>query len=330
MHYHLHQQLKQIYYYNNQYLHFKVVIMILFHLLLVILQLNIICLHHLRKKYFNDTTYTYNDLKDTLTNGKALYFPQTGNEVITNKILSYHSITQESTGVWSSYSDVLADIYTYWLFICPTINVIKNVKSNIRNNVYLYQFDIADPIMNQFLSAPDCPKCWTRACHAADLNYVFLQPVLIDGMEGINNKSVEVGEQLQIFWTNYAKSLDPNQPIGSNDIWSNIGNDNNYINFIDFTGNGWTDNWIKTETSIDTNIQNICNFYDLVGYSGVYPTLSPTKSPTQTDSTQTTTQIATQIATLTQTVEVGSASIKSYVFSSVFVFITACLIFPTL
>eukprot|EP01084_Bolivina_argentea_P072227 131183_1 len=138
-------------------------------------------------------------------------------------------------------------------------------KAQNVDNVYYYSFDVVDPFQNSIAAAPISAACVTRSCHTIELWYLWLPPFFVNNGLIVPNTFV-IGQEMQTFWSNWAKNLDPNNV--NDDTWpvySNTGNSKK--EFLSFQGVANID--YVTDSFHDDEEE--CQFWDTMGYAGTYP-----------------------------------------------------------
>ena len=117
-------------------------------------------------------------------------------------ILQYYDVTQTHSGHTGSYNTDFAQIWTD-LWRCQDRYQLKLLGDNITNNVYYYNFDVLDQD-----GWTGSPLCLNRTCHGTDVPYLIMP-----FKQYADNYSIDVGEEMQILWSNFAKTLSPNRLI---------------------------------------------------------------------------------------------------------------------
>ena len=195
-------------------------------------------------------------------------------------ILNYYNVTA-SHSITGDYRYDQAHIVTDW-WRCSVRYQLDELGDNT-DNIYYYNFDVVNRIMNQYAFWPTNPECWDVACHFVETFYLFTIDAVIGGSEAFSqNTTIFIGEEMQRLWSNFAKTLNPNDAGDGEDlinIWKEYTNDQGMDNFLDIIA---YDKFKMVST--DNDISDICEFWNQVGYAGVYsdptPTESPTKKPT--------------------------------------------------
>lgn len=144
-------------------------------------------------------------------------------------------------------SQVMAD----YLFTCPTRNVTQNLIERGNNQTYLYVFDHATVAKGSWGNATYCEG---HVCHAAELGYVFQNRIV----GNITRDEAILSELMEIYWTNFAYTMDPNKGLGSPSLpWPQ------------YNPNGSTILHFKTPQSHVTSQfrHDQCKFWDNFGYN---------------------------------------------------------------
>ncbi|XP_029633054.1 acetylcholinesterase [Octopus sinensis] len=101
----------------------------------------------------------------------------------------------------------LDQLVTDYNFLCQ-VNQLAEAYSNAGEKVYYYYF-------TQIPSQSPWPK-WVGAYHAAEIEYIFGSPV--DRSKNFLDNEVELSKKMMRFWTNYAKTGDPNKNWGEQNL----------------------------------------------------------------------------------------------------------------
>lgn len=147
--------------------------------------------------------------------------------------------------------DTMVKLSTDLVFACSTRNATRNILKKM-DSTYLYVWDHA-------FSFPGWGPiffCEGRVCHGSEIVYLF-QTQWQGNFTFTANEQV-LSEQLQIYWTNFAKSGNPNQPTVQQLQWPKYSKDED-----------WPNLWFKTPSSaVDTDYHGpFCDFWDNVGYA---------------------------------------------------------------
>jgi len=148
----------------------------------------------------------------------------------------------------------LGELGTDYIFICPTRNITtyaSTYNGNATNRAYFYRF-------NHPLSfdgwGPNFTFCTGHVCHGAELPFVFNSAELA-GFQ-ITNEERQLGELMVAYWTNFARTGDPNYPLKVPLVWPAFGSS--------------SDQYLELRTPQSTIITGLrkeqCDFWDKLGY----------------------------------------------------------------
>jgi len=184
-----------------------------------------------------------------------------GNFEIAAAVLDHYGVTmtKSKTGNYpTDYGLIWSDIWR-----CSVIYQLELLGDNT-DNIYYYNFDVVNPILAQSLFNPTAPSCWNTTCHGVDLFYLFTAPVF---GQFFDNKTIAIGEEMQILWSNFAKTYNPNNDDEGNvdNIWPKYTNKYDNENLLDFED---YNKYVKKSTDTDIDYVEICSFWNKVGYSG--------------------------------------------------------------
>jgi len=147
----------------------------------------------------------------------------------------------------------LAILGTDYIFECVTRYVFTQIFQQKNSNLYLYQFDHALPggIWGQAN-----PYCAGHVCHGIELPFVFYSE-LIAPLLNFTNDEVNLAQNLIGYWTNFARSSDPNMglytPVVNWPKW-NPGDSKN-IHFA------------TPKPDIESHLRkDNCDYWDTIGY----------------------------------------------------------------
>lgn len=130
-------------------------------------------------------------------------------------------------------------IATEYGFTCAN----RYVARRARGDVFLYQFR-HNPTDNYL----KIPRCKGRACHASELPFVFhYRPFLTGGPP-----ELKLSEAMGLYWTNFAKDLDPGTAGGL--AWPEFNPADDYL-FLN----------LELKTRPDP-FEEACSFWDEIGY----------------------------------------------------------------
>ncbi|KAF2068395.1 hypothetical protein CYY_010279 [Polysphondylium violaceum] len=149
----------------------------------------------------------------------------------------------------TNYLNTLSAIGTDYIFVCPTRNAASHL-SNSGVDVFLYQFQ---HITSFNVYAGQFAQCADAVCHGLELPYVF-DTASQDGYT-FTAAEQQLSLQLMNYWTNFAKSGNPNQGLPVPTQWS--------------TYNSNTDEMLifQTPPFIQSGyLSTYCNYWDSIGY----------------------------------------------------------------
>eukprot|EP01083_Nonionella_stella_P313017 1121679_1 len=164
-----------------------------------------------------------------------------GDSNVLDEILDHYEITSNSENVYGVMSGLFGD----FAFDCAIRNITQNSMSN---NVYYYQFNVID--------TSSYSLCYNKSCHGDELNYLF------DFDYDTNETSI--GDVLKLYWTNFAKYLNPNDEAIGN-AWDRFCMNMETMTIMN-------DNYTASSARIKEKYNTKCDFWDHIGYSGVYCT----------------------------------------------------------
>ncbi|CAF3372257.1 unnamed protein product, partial [Rotaria sp. Silwood2] len=135
---------------------------------------------------------------------------------------------------------LLARLVTQWVFACPT--------RVLAHKAAAYSYVFGYPLRTTGII--NAGICEARACHGYELPFLFQAFWL-----NFTNADRYISQTLATYWTNYAKSKNPNHPVKVPLAWSKLASQSEkYLNFTD-------------PVQITTNyLMNDCNFWDGIGY----------------------------------------------------------------
>lgn len=135
---------------------------------------------------------------------------------------------------------LLSKIATQWVFACPTRIFARKAST------YSYLFGyplISDEKQNKSI-------CYEHVCHGDELPFLFESRWL-----NFTDAGRRVSQSMATYWTNFAKTQNPNQPLQVPILWPKVINSNeSYIYFQDPLE--VRENYLKDE----------CDFWDEIGY----------------------------------------------------------------
>jgi len=167
----------------------------------------------------------------------------------------------ESFDVGSLYSAPLfgdkrplfSQLITDYVFTCPNRYMALKSLNQSGAPIYLYQY--AHPLsFNPW--GTKYPFCVGHACHGSELPFIFNTPVLA-GYK-VTPEEIVLAKNMNIFWTNFAKTGNPNIPSAPSIPWPVVGSANGGATMV-FTQNG-------TAQVVRNNRGSFCDFWDSIAY----------------------------------------------------------------
>eukprot|EP00486_Rosalina_sp_Unknown_P001155 CAMPEP_0201564584 /NCGR_PEP_ID=MMETSP0190_2-20130828/3014_1 /ASSEMBLY_ACC=CAM_ASM_000263 /TAXON_ID=37353 /ORGANISM="Rosalina sp." /LENGTH=636 /DNA_ID=CAMNT_0047980963 /DNA_START=29 /DNA_END=1939 /DNA_ORIENTATION=- len=183
----------------------------------------------------------------------------------TEMVFDYYGIDDmNATDLSATYAQISTDS----AFKCP---VRAATNANVNNDAWYYHFDVVDTELYKTAFFAQ-PRCQNATCHTAELWYIFLPANASQKVQGFeyDNETLNIGHQLQTYWTNFAKTMDPNE---GKEVWENYETNSEQILEI-------VDDNFNHSIYLD---DSICDLWDKIGYAGNYfsPTSEPTSEPTE-------------------------------------------------
>ena len=135
---------------------------------------------------------------------------------------------------------LLSRMVTQWVFACPTRIFARKAAT--------YSYVFGYPLHGRGII--DASFCEGYACHGYELAFLFEAFWL-----NVTKADRYVSQTMAAYWTNYAKSGDPNRPKKVPLQWPNVtGGSENYL-------------YIQNPVNIQNNyLQDDCDFWDKIGY----------------------------------------------------------------
>ncbi len=133
----------------------------------------------------------------------------------------------------------LSKIATQWVFACPTRFYARTAAS------YSYVFGF--PL--DFNGWENETFCNNHVCHAGELPYTFEST-----WANFTDTGKRIATGMATYWTNFAKSHDPNQPVSWPIVWPKANTNETYLYFQD---------------PLDIRkayLKDDCDFWDQIGY----------------------------------------------------------------
>lgn len=148
------------------------------------------------------------------------------------------------------------DLVTEYMFICPTrYTMMQNRQSGLTPNIWWYHFTQAWSFP-EFWEEYD--ECYDLPCHSADLPYIFALDVLTNFR--FTEKEQYLSDTMIKYWTNFAKSGDPNHPA-EDTYWPKLfgrsSNEETNFDMVELTGEG-----VNVFTG---GLAERCDFWDELG-----------------------------------------------------------------
>ena len=134
---------------------------------------------------------------------------------------------------------LMSKLATHWVFSCPTRVFARKAGS------YAYVFGF--PL--DFDGWENETFCNNHVCHAGELPYTF-QSAWVN----FTDAGKRVSSAMGIYWTNFAKTFNPNQPTVPTVGWPQMSTNETYLYFQDPLD-------IRTQY-----IKDECDFWDQIGY----------------------------------------------------------------
>lgn len=139
---------------------------------------------------------------------------------------------------------LLSTAATEWIFACSTRLFAR--KAATYYYVFGYPFDT--------IEANNIIKCTNHACHSDDLPFTFES-----NWDNFTDAGRRLSQSMATFWTNFAKSTDPNKPVTVSLQWLSMTHDNEtYMYFQDPLQSDH--NYLKSD----------CDFWDNIGYKSYF------------------------------------------------------------
>ncbi|CAF3607934.1 unnamed protein product [Rotaria sp. Silwood1] len=135
---------------------------------------------------------------------------------------------------------LLSQIATQWVFSCPTRIFARKAA--------LYTYVFGYPLNSNTKKNEDI--CYRHVCHGDELPYLFESNWI-----NITDIGRRISQSIATYWTNFAKTQNPNEPLNVPILWP-IGNNSNekYMYFQDPLQ--VKENYLKDD----------CDFWDQIGY----------------------------------------------------------------
>ncbi|KAK7474994.1 hypothetical protein BaRGS_00033741 [Batillaria attramentaria] len=159
--------------------------------------------------------------------------------------------------------DTMVKMSTDLVFLCPTRNATRIMRASGVSDVWMYVWDHAF----SFQGWGPITFCEGRVCHGSEI--VFLFHTEAKGNFTFTPEEKVLSEEIMDFWTNFAKTGDPNNP-GRNSTGNKSGRSATALQWPVYAQDGdWPAFRFKTPASIiDTNYHGpYCDFWDTIGYA---------------------------------------------------------------
>eukprot|EP00010_Vexillifera_abyssalis_P007155 CAMPEP_0201545554 /NCGR_PEP_ID=MMETSP0173_2-20130828/2027_1 /ASSEMBLY_ACC=CAM_ASM_000268 /TAXON_ID=218659 /ORGANISM="Vexillifera sp., Strain DIVA3 564/2" /LENGTH=501 /DNA_ID=CAMNT_0047953969 /DNA_START=258 /DNA_END=1763 /DNA_ORIENTATION=- len=167
---------------------------------------------------------------------------------------------------------VLSQIVTDYLFVCPIRNASRSLSQFVKSPNWNYRWNhqiITANVSNDVFDEPACAQPGENiSCHGSELPFVFGVLGLWPQQFGWGPGEKDLSQQTQYYWTNFAKTGNPNSP--------GDGHPGPEIKWEQYTSSNDANLIFQTtpSTTMQTNYRNEqCNFWDQTGYfySTFYP-----------------------------------------------------------
>ncbi|EGC34913.1 hypothetical protein DICPUDRAFT_34242 [Dictyostelium purpureum] len=148
----------------------------------------------------------------------------------------------------SNFMDTLGVVGTDYIFVCPTRNAAMYLSSDTSNPVYTYQLQHVtsfNPYGNEY------PFCAGAVCHGLELPYLFNNTQWFH----FTPEEQVLSTQLMNYWTNFARSGNPNSPNPVNVQWTPYTKANDDMMTLD------TPNYMQSGY-----LNEYCSYWDQLGY----------------------------------------------------------------
>jgi len=148
---------------------------------------------------------------------------------------------------------ILAQVITDYVFTCPKRNCMESFVKKYEIPVYQYFYD-------HYLSFDGWGErmqfCAGQVCHGGELPILFGTAIL--NGNNITQAESSLTKSMIIYWTNFAKTLNPNTPAKPPTIWPTFIENNTYQHLY-FGQEG--------EVIAGKNLRReYCDFFDGIGY----------------------------------------------------------------
>ena len=134
---------------------------------------------------------------------------------------------------------LMSRIITEWVFACSTRVFAKGAPS------YMYAFGYPPDFDGWSISR----YCKGHVCHGDELPYLFES-----AWNNVTDAGRRLSQNMTTYWTNFGKSLNPNQPVPLPITWSRLNENGTYLYFQD-----------PLEIRHDY-LKKDCDFWDSIGY----------------------------------------------------------------
>lgn len=161
--------------------------------------------------------------------------------------------------------DMMVRMSTDLVFACPTRNATRIFAGGATNDdIWVYVWDHAF----SFPGWGHITFCEGRVCHGSEIVYLYHTPG--KGNFTFTADEEALSQQIMDFWTNFAKTSDPNKPSDSNGSRLRPSASRNSIYWPAYSQfRNWPFYRFKTPDSfIDVNYHGpYCDFWDTIGYA---------------------------------------------------------------
>ncbi|CAF0914111.1 unnamed protein product [Didymodactylos carnosus] len=141
---------------------------------------------------------------------------------------------------------ILSVVATQWVFSCSTRLFLRKVlvKSNSPSYYYAFGFPL------DFPGWANLTFCEGHVCHGGELAFIFMS-----AWDNFTDVGKVVSTQMANYWTNFAKTLNTNQPAAINVNWPQLNKTLPYMYFH------------QPPFNVDNNyLGKECDFWDSIGY----------------------------------------------------------------
>jgi carboxylesterase type B len=165
----------------------------------------------------------------------------------TNYFTVTNQIPAQSNATSDDQRPAISKMLTEWMFSCPARVIMRNANTSV---TYPYVFNY--PIYSY--GAVNFPVCEGQPCHGYEMALEFQAM-----WTNFTANEVTISQYMATYWTNFAKSQNPNTPVQVSLTWPQMTpSAQNYMT-------------IGTSLSITANYLNSdCNMWDGIGYNATW------------------------------------------------------------